>query len=80
MEMDLTELKEEIRLLNERIDVLEKNENKRKAYFYLKILIRVIIILACVYGVWKGYEYISKELPSILEEKIKEMEPTKKYY
>ena len=76
MEEEIMELKDEINILSQRIEILEKNEKKRQAFFYVKILIRVILILLSAYGIWRGYEYLSKEIPSILEEKIKEIKIT----
>ncbi len=73
MEDEIMELKEEIGFLSHRIEILEKTEKKRHAFFYVKILVKVILILLSVYGIWKGYEYLSKEIPSIMEEKIKEI-------
>lgn len=78
MENEVIELREEIELLTERIAVLEKNESKRKAFAYTKILVRIIMLLLFFYGVWKGYEYVVNEIPKLMEEKIKEINPIKK--
>lgn len=78
MEEELEELKEEIEFLSKRIDSLEKRENRRKAFGYTKLLIRVILILVTIYGIWRGYEYVVNEIPRIMEEKIKEINPIKK--
>ncbi len=77
MEEELDELREEIDLLTKKVEILEKKENHRKAFMYVKVLVKVLLILAFAYGVWQGYEYLSKELPKIMEEKIKELNPIK---
>ena len=78
MEEEIIELKEEIELLTERINILEKTESRRKAFAYTKILVRVIMLLLFAYGVWRGYEYVVNEIPQLMEEKIKEINPIKK--
>ena len=78
MEDEVLELKEEIDFLSQRIEILEKNEKKRQAFFYVKILIKIVLLLAVVYGLWRGYEYIVNEIPKIMEEKINEINPIKK--
>ncbi len=77
MEEELMDLREEIDILNKRIEALEAKDNRRRAFGYTKILIRVLVILACAFGAWRGYEYLSKEVPRIMEEKIKELDVTK---
>ena len=78
MNEEVLELKEEIEILNERISILEKRESKRKALAYLKIIIKVILIGAIIFGIWRGYEYVVREIPNMMEEKIKELNPFKK--
>ena len=78
MDNEVMELKEEIEFLSKRIETLEKSESRRKAFVYTKILIKVVLLLATVYGVWRGYEYVVNEIPNIMEEKIKEINPIKK--
>ena len=77
MESEIMGLKEEITILNERIDALESINRKRKAFTYARVLVKVILILVTIYGVWRGYEYVSHEVPKMLEEKIKELNPLK---
>lgn len=79
MEEEIRELRQEISILNKKVEILEHKESKRRAYFYLRLLFKIILILALAYGVWRGYEYVSKELPNIMEEKIKELNPLKKF-
>ena len=77
MERELEELKEEVSLLTKKVEILEKKENRRKAATYVKILFKVILIIAVIYGAYWGYNYVSKELPNIIVEKVKDMSITK---
>lgn len=78
MSDEVLELKEEIETLNKRISVLEKRENKRRALAYIKLAIKIILIGAIIFGIWRGYEYVSHELPNMVEEKIKDLNPFRK--
>ena len=78
MNEELTELQNEIDLLNRRIGVLEKKESRRQSLGYLKLIIKILLIGAIVFGIWKGYEYIVHEIPNMMEEKIKSINPFKK--
>ena len=62
MEAEIRELKQEISILNKRVEILEKKENQRRVYFYLRLLFKIILILGVAYGIWKGYEYVVKEI------------------
>jgi hypothetical protein len=75
MDLELQALKEEVSLLTQKVEILEKKENRRKAFTYVKILVKVILILGAMYGIYWGYQYLSKELPRMMEEKIKEINP-----
>lgn len=77
MENDVLDLQDEIELLQRRIEILENKEKTRKAFFYFKLLIKIIFILATIYGIWYGYNYVVNEIPHIMEEKIKELNPLK---
>lgn len=79
MEREIEELKREITVLTKKVEMLEKKENQRRITFYLKLLFKIILIGLFAYGVWRGYEYVSKEIPNIMEEKIKELNPLKKF-
>ncbi len=78
MEEEINELHDEILYLTKRIESLESAEKRRKAGIYIKILIKVILIGLFVYGIWRGYDYVVHEIPNIMEEKIKELNPLKK--
>ena len=57
MSEEVMELREEIDVLKERINILEKQERNRKTLNYVKFGIRLILFLAAIYGALKGYEY-----------------------
>ena len=78
MSEDILELQNEIEALNKRISILEKHENKRKAFSYLKLIIKILLIGAIIFGIWRGYEYVVHEIPNMMEEKIKYLNPFKK--
>ena len=79
MELEIEELKEEVELLSKKVEILEKKENYRKAYSYTKVIIKIVLIGLFAYGAYLGYEYITKELPNVIEEKIKDLNPLRKY-
>lgn len=78
MDNEVLELKNEIELLNERISVLEKRDNRRRSLSYIKIIIKIVLIGAIIFGIWRGYEYVVHEIPNMMEEKIKDLNPFRK--
>ena len=79
MEKEILELKQEIEVLEKKVEILESRENRRRAFSYIKILVKVLLIGAFAFAAWRGYEYVSKEIPNIMEEKIKELNPLRKF-
>lgn len=73
MEANIEELNEEIELLSKRIEILEKRENRRRAFFYTKLIIKIVLIVVILFGAYQGYQYVVKEMPTMMEEKIKEL-------
>lgn len=73
MENEVLELKEEIEFLTRRIEILESKDNKRRAFSYLRLLVKIILILVSIYGIWIGYKYVVNEIPKIMDDKIKEI-------
>ena len=71
MENNMISLEEKIEELEDRIYALERRESGRKVGKLLKTLFTVILIGATVYGCIKAYSYVTKELPKIIEEKVK---------
>ncbi len=78
MNEEVLDLKNEIEVLNERISVLERKESRRKALSYLKIILKIVLIGAIIFGIWRGYEYVVHEIPNMMEEKINSLNPFKK--
>ena len=78
MNNEVMDLKNEIELLNERISILEKRDSRRRSLSYLKIIIKILIIGAIIFGIWRGYEYVVNEIPHMMEEKINDFNPFKK--
>ena len=78
MNNEVMDLKNEIELLNERISILEKRDSRRRSLSYLKIIIKILIIGAIIFGIWRGYEYVVNEIPHMMEEKINDLNPFKK--
>ena len=79
MELEIEELKEEISLLTEKVEILERKERQRKSMFYVKLLIKFVLLASAVYGAFKLYDYVVREVPNIMENKIKELNPLNKY-
>ena len=78
MDDDMIELRNELDVLNERISILEKRDSRRRSFIYLKVLFKLILIGAIVFGIWRGYEYVVHEIPNMMEDKIKSLNPFKK--
>lgn len=78
MERDVRELEEEIRILKKKVSLLEAKDNRRQAFKYLRIIIKLALVALLVFGIWKGYDYIVNGLPKMVDEKIKDINPFKK--
>ena len=78
MDEDIEKLEEEIILLKKRISILEGKENRRKAFGYMKIIGKLLIITLLIIGIWKGYDYVVNGIPKIIENKISDLNPFKK--
>ena len=77
-DLEVQELKNEIEFLKKRVSSLEKKENRRTSFKYLKIIIKIILIVLLFYGLWRGYDYLVHGVPDMLNEKIKEIIPFRK--
>ena len=75
MNEEIERLEEEIELLQKRVNILENSENRRKAAKYISIIFKILMILLMCFGIWKGYDYIVNEIPNMMEEKIKSLNP-----
>ena len=72
MEDDILELQEEIDILKKRIASLEAKDNRRRAGNYVKILVKGLLIVGILFGIWYGYNYVVHEIPNIIEQTVKE--------
>ena len=77
MEDEIEDLQEEIELLKKRISVLEASENRRKALTYTKMIAKIISVCLIVAGLWIGYNYVVKEIPNLVKNQVKELNPFK---
>ena len=75
MENNILELKNEIEILERRIERLEKIETRKKLFSYTKVIIKGLLISAIMFGIWYGYNYVVHEIPNIIENTIKEKIP-----
>ncbi len=69
---ELNELQEQVKILEDRVYVLERQEATRKVKSWVKLLFKVLILVAVVVGAFFAYNYVVDELPKIIENKIKE--------
>ena len=75
---DIEKLEKEIILLKKRISALEGKENRRKAFGYVKAIVKIVIILLIAFGIWKGYDYVVNGIPKLIENKVSDLNPFKK--
>lgn len=73
MEKEIQELREEVKYLTKKIEILEKKEKNKVAISYLRVLIKVIIVGALSYGIYWGYRYVVNELPNVVVQKVKDL-------
>ena len=69
---ELNELQEQVRILEDRVYVLERQEATIKVKSWVKLLFKVLILVAVVVGAFFAYNYVVDELPKLIENKIKE--------
>lgn len=70
MEDEVEKLKTEIKVLNKRISILERNESRRKFFHRIKIIVDIIVIALIAFGLWYGYNYITNYIPDHMNEII----------
>ena len=78
MEKDIDKLEEEILLLKKRISILEGKENRRRAFGYIKLIVKILLILLIAFGIWRAYDYVSNDVPKLIEDKISSINPFRK--
>ena len=75
MNNELEELKVKVNDLETRIIKLEKIEKRRKIMGTIKLIISIIITILLVISSIYFYNFITKEMPKRLNEKMKEVNP-----
>ena len=75
---DIDELEDEIEYLKKRVSILEKKDNRRTSFKYLKIIAKILFWGLILFGIWRGYDYVVNGLPNMINEKIKEINPFKR--
>ena len=70
---EIEKLKAEIKVLNKRIAILEGKENRRHAFRGIRLLIKIFIILAIIYCIWYGYDYVTNSIPKQIENGVKDL-------
>ena len=74
---ELEELQEQVKILEDRVYALEKHESTRRIGKLIKTLISIFIVIGIGYGIIKAYDYVTNELPKVIDEKVKEIDVTK---
>lgn len=69
--MEVQELTKKVEELQERLSKLEKIEKRRKSTKFIKISIKIIIIIAIGIFIYKGYKYVDEHYLKPIDE-IKE--------
>ena len=69
---ELEELQEQVKLLEDRVYTLERRDASRRARGWLSILIKLLLFIALVFGAFYAYNYITNELPTMIENEVKE--------
>lgn len=74
--MEVQELQTKIKELEARLSRLEKIENKRQTFKIIKIVIKMIVILIIVFGLWMGYKYLNETIIKPYKETVDEIKGT----
>ena len=69
---ELEELEEQVKELEDRVYKLEKHEASRRVKSSIKLLITILMIGAAIFGIFYAYNYVTNELPKIIENEVKE--------
>lgn len=70
---EVNDLKNEIKVLKKRIEILENNESKRKISKNIHAIFKICLFLLVIYSVYRGYDYVKNIVPNMIESKIKEI-------
>lgn len=74
--MEVQELKNKIKELEARLSRLEKIEDRRQSLKIIKILIKTIIIITILIGIWIGYNYVNQTFIKPYKETVDEIKGT----
>lgn len=74
--MEVQELENKIRVLESRISRLEKIESKRKTFKIIKVCMKIVILLAILFGLWMGYNYVNETIIKPYKETVDEIKNT----
>ena len=74
--MEVQELQNRIKELEVRLSRLEKIENKRQTFKIVKIIIKLIILLSILFGLWVGYNYVNETIIKPYKETVDEIKGT----
>lgn len=76
--MNIEELEREIEILQKRVNILERKENRRASYKYIRIIFKMVVYALIIFALWRGYDYVVNGIPKMLNDKIQEINPFKK--
>jgi len=71
--MEVQELENKIKELEARLSRLEKIETRRQTTKYIKLFIKTIIIIAILFGLWTGYNYLNETYIKPYKETVDEI-------
>ncbi len=74
--MEVQELENKIKELETRLSRLEKIENNRQTFKIVKILVKTIITLIILFGLWTGYNYVNQTYIKPYKKTIDEIKST----
>lgn len=72
----MDELENKIKVLESRISRLEKIESKRKTFKIIKVCMKIVILLAILFGLWMGYNYVNETIIKPYKETVEEIKET----
>lgn len=76
--MDIEDLEREIVILQKRVNSLERKENRRTSYKYIRIIFKMVVYALIIFALWRGYDYVVNGIPKMLNDKIQEINPFKR--